>query len=173
AVRPRAVRRRAAVGLPARRAAGPARDAGRAGRCPRRARAPARDDGARRGRGRAVAGRPGGGRSGAGARRLRPLPGRPAALLRGAGTRQLGGAGDGAPLSAHGDERTRAGAVTCPKHMVYGPCAGVTADGGCEVDAALTCPFVDAPTVRWGGPDPTATPPARAASSRPGAPGAA
>jgi len=63
--------------------------------------------------------------------------------------------------------------VTCPKHMVYGPCAGVTADGGCEVDAALPCPFVNAPTVRWGGPDPTATPPARAASSRPGAPGAA
>jgi methylene-tetrahydrofolate reductase-like protein len=50
--------------------------------------------------------------------------------------------------------------VTCPKHMVYGPCAGVTAEGGCEVDAALPCPFVDAPTVRWAGPDPTAAAPA-------------
>ena len=43
--------------------------------------------------------------------------------------------------------------MTCPKQMVYGPCAGVTADGGCEVDAALPCPFVDAPTVRWAGPE--------------------
>jgi methylenetetrahydrofolate reductase (NADPH) len=42
--------------------------------------------------------------------------------------------------------------MTCPKHMVYGPCGGVTATGGCEVDAALPCPFVDAPTVRWEGP---------------------
>ena len=41
--------------------------------------------------------------------------------------------------------------MTCPKHMVYGPCGGVTAAGGCEVDAALPCPFVDAPTVRWSG----------------------
>jgi len=41
--------------------------------------------------------------------------------------------------------------MTCPKQMVYGPCAGVTAEGGCEVDAALPCPFVDAPTVRWAG----------------------
>ena len=39
--------------------------------------------------------------------------------------------------------------MTCPKRMVYGPCGGVTAEGGCEVDAALPCPFVDAPTVRW------------------------
>jgi methylenetetrahydrofolate reductase (NADPH) len=39
--------------------------------------------------------------------------------------------------------------VTCPKHMVYGPCGGVTAAGGCEVDAALPCPFVDVPTVAW------------------------
>ncbi|MBV9921774.1 MAG: methylenetetrahydrofolate reductase C-terminal domain-containing protein, partial [Pseudonocardia sp.] len=41
--------------------------------------------------------------------------------------------------------------MTCPKHMVYGPCGGVTAAGGCEVDAALPCPFVDGPTVRWEG----------------------
>ena len=46
--------------------------------------------------------------------------------------------------------------MTCPKQMVYGPCAGVTAEGGCEVDAALPCPFVDAPTVRWAGPEATA-----------------
>ena len=45
--------------------------------------------------------------------------------------------------------------MTCPKHMVYGPCGGVTAAGGCEVDAALPCPFVDAPTVAWDGPDRT------------------
>jgi methylenetetrahydrofolate reductase (NADPH) len=45
--------------------------------------------------------------------------------------------------------------VTCPKHMVYGPCAGVTVEGGCEVDATLPCPFVDAPTVRWAGPEAT------------------
>src|SRR6185295_16838126 len=46
--------------------------------------------------------------------------------------------------------------MTCPKQMVYGPCAGVTAEGGCEIDAALPCPFVDAPTVRWAGPEATA-----------------
>ena len=57
--------------------------------------------------------------------------------------------------------------VTCPKHMVYGPCGGVTAAGGCEVDAALPCPFVDAPTVRWDGTDATAAPPTEPAASRP------
>ncbi len=41
--------------------------------------------------------------------------------------------------------------MSCPKHMVYGPCGGVTAEGGCEVDAALPCPFVAAPTVGWTG----------------------
>ena len=30
--------------------------------------------------------------------------------------------------------------------------------GGCEVDAALPCPFVDAPTVRWAGTGATAAP---------------
>jgi methylenetetrahydrofolate reductase (NADPH) len=40
-------------------------------------------------------------------------------------------------------------AATCPKHMVYGPCGGVTTTGGCEVDADLPCPFVAAPTVIW------------------------
>jgi 5,10-methylenetetrahydrofolate reductase len=54
--------------------------------------------------------------------------------------------------------------VTCPKRMVYGPCGGVTAAGGCEVDATLPCPFVDAPTVRWEGPDPAAAAPTRAAA---------
>ena len=33
----------------------------------------------------------------------------------------------------------------CPKAMVHGPCGGVRCDGGCEVDAALPCPFVPAP----------------------------
>ncbi len=72
--------------------------------------------------------------------------------------------------------------MTCPKHMVYGPCGGVTAAGGCEVDAALPCPFVDAPTVAWDGPDrtprgpqagpataPTAAPQPGAAHTRPAA----
>ena len=48
--------------------------------------------------------------------------------------------------------------------MVYGPCGGVTVEGGCEVDAALPCPFVDAPTVRWAGP----AQPRRLPTSRPG-----
>lgn len=43
----------------------------------------------------------------------------------------------------------------CPKHMVYGPCGGVTTTGGCEIDADLPCPFVAAPTVAWLG-DPAA-----------------
>jgi methylenetetrahydrofolate reductase (NADPH) len=63
--------------------------------------------------------------------------------------------------------------TTCPKHMVYGPCAGVTVEGGCEVDAELPCPFVDVPTVRWTGPDAAAAPPASATTSprpRPPAP---
>ena len=73
----------------------------------------------------------------------------------------------------HGrDERAQGVAVTCPKHMVYGPCAGVTVEGACEVDAELPCPFVDAPTVRWAGPDATAAPADGAAAPRPRAPGA-
>ena len=62
--------------------------------------------------------------------------------------------------------------MTCPKRMVYGPCGGVMADGGCEVDAALPCPFVDAPTVRWAGPDATAQAPTGAAPPDAGGPGA-
>ncbi|TDQ58749.1 5,10-methylenetetrahydrofolate reductase [Actinomycetospora succinea] len=31
----------------------------------------------------------------------------------------------------------------CPKRMVFGPCGGVRHDGGCELDAALPCPWVD------------------------------
>ncbi|MEJ2889617.1 methylenetetrahydrofolate reductase C-terminal domain-containing protein [Actinomycetospora aeridis] len=37
------------------------------------------------------------------------------------------------------DSSTTAG---CPKHMVFGPCGGVRADGACELDAALPCPWV-------------------------------
>jgi len=40
---------------------------------------------------------------------------------------------------------------TCPKRMVYGPCGGVRAGGGCEVDER-PCPFVTAEVVRWVGP---------------------
>jgi methylenetetrahydrofolate reductase (NADPH) len=32
---------------------------------------------------------------------------------------------------------------SCPKSMVLGPCGGVAADGGCEVDAAHSCAFLD------------------------------
>jgi methylenetetrahydrofolate reductase (NADPH) len=39
----------------------------------------------------------------------------------------------------------------CPKHMVYGPCGGVRAGGGCELDDALSCPFVGSELVRWAG----------------------
>ncbi|MBA3908172.1 MAG: methylenetetrahydrofolate reductase C-terminal domain-containing protein [Pseudonocardiales bacterium] len=46
---------------------------------------------------------------------------------------------------------------TCPKHMVYGPCGGVTTTGGCEIDAVLPCPFVATPTVTWQGGPPTAS----------------
>jgi methylenetetrahydrofolate reductase (NADPH) len=41
----------------------------------------------------------------------------------------------------------------CPKHMTYGPCGGVAADGSCEVDP-LPCPFVGRPVVRWPGAGP-------------------
>ena len=34
-------------------------------------------------------------------------------------------------------------AAPCPKHMVHGPCGGVTPDLGCEVDGR-PCPFVEA-----------------------------
>lgn len=33
--------------------------------------------------------------------------------------------------------------AACPKHMVFGPCGGVSPDGGCEVDGR-PCPFIDA-----------------------------
>ena len=39
----------------------------------------------------------------------------------------------------------------CPKHMTYGPCGGVDADGACEV-APLPCPWVARPIVEWAGP---------------------
>jgi methylenetetrahydrofolate reductase (NADPH) len=30
----------------------------------------------------------------------------------------------------------------CPKQMTHGPCGGVRAQGGCEVDATLPCPYL-------------------------------
>lgn len=39
----------------------------------------------------------------------------------------------------------------CPKHMVFGPCGGVRADGACEL-GDRPCPFVDRPLRRWDGP---------------------
>ncbi|MCO1660388.1 methylenetetrahydrofolate reductase C-terminal domain-containing protein [Pseudonocardia humida] len=41
--------------------------------------------------------------------------------------------------------------AACPKHMTYGPCGGVGADGGCEIGTAR-CVFVDDPVVPWRGP---------------------
>lgn len=43
--------------------------------------------------------------------------------------------------------------VACPKHMIHGPCGGVEADGGCEVDRR-PCPFLAADAV----PPPTGVP---------------
>lgn len=39
----------------------------------------------------------------------------------------------------------------CPKRMVFGPCGGVRADGGCEVDG-IPCVFVATATPAWSGP---------------------
>jgi 5,10-methylenetetrahydrofolate reductase len=40
----------------------------------------------------------------------------------------------------------------CPKHMTYGPCAGVRPHGECEV-GGQGCPFVAAPIPMWSAPD--------------------
>lgn len=53
--------------------------------------------------------------------------------------------------------------LECPKHMRYGPCGGVRADGRCEV-AEAPCTFLDTPVVRWGGID-RSTVPRRSATS--------
>jgi len=42
--------------------------------------------------------------------------------------------------------------------MVFGPCGGVRSGGRCEL-AERPCPFVDAPLVRWDGPEPGAVGP--------------
>ena len=57
----------------------------------------------------------------------------------------------------------------CPKRMVFGPCGGVRPAGGCELDAALPCPWADPD--RSGGPLPVrgGTDPPR--PRRPDAPG--
>ena len=46
------------------------------------------------------------------------------------------------PLPAGTTDPAAATFDSCPKHMVFGPCGGVTPDGGCEVDGR-PCPFVD------------------------------
>jgi methylenetetrahydrofolate reductase (NADPH) len=37
---------------------------------------------------------------------------------------------------------------SCPKHMTYGPCGGVQADGTCEV-VEVTCPFATKKLLEW------------------------
>lgn len=37
----------------------------------------------------------------------------------------------------------------CPKHMRHGPCAGVCADGACEVPGAGRCSYLDVPDRDW------------------------
>lgn len=42
--------------------------------------------------------------------------------------------------------------AACPKHMIYGPCAGVAPDGTCEV-APEPCVFLDQGVIAWAGPE--------------------
>ena len=59
----------------------------------------------------------------------------------------------------------RPAAAGCPKHMTYGPCGGVGADGTCEVSPE-PCLFVNrALPVRWVG-EPVATPAPATAAAR-------
>lgn len=54
----------------------------------------------------------------------------------------------------------------CPKHMVFGPCGGVEADGMCEL-GDRRCTFLDLPTVAWpASPVVPATPTGGAAAMR-------
>ena len=47
-----------------------------------------------------------------------------------------------------GAKSDRSTTLACPKHMTFGPCGGVGADGSCEV-ADVPCSFLGVPTVRW------------------------
>jgi methylenetetrahydrofolate reductase (NADPH) len=42
-----------------------------------------------------------------------------------------------------------AATARCPKHMAHGPCAGVRADGACEVASAGRCPYLDVADRDW------------------------
>lgn len=55
----------------------------------------------------------------------------------------------------------------CPKHMAYGPCAGVDDHGACEVSGVGTCTFLGAATVPWQPPPPSPPSPRRAADAGP------
>jgi len=72
-----------------------------------------------------------------------------------------------------------AAAAACPKHMSYGPCAGVRADWSCEVPGAGRCSYLDVPARDWPyagalTPAPGDGPPIpEAARSRPRSPAAA
>ncbi len=54
----------------------------------------------------------------------------------------------------------------CPKSMLHGPCAGVAADGSCEVPDVGSCSFLDVPADQWPY-EPIAAAPAPARSVRP------
>ncbi|HTR96226.1 MAG TPA: methylenetetrahydrofolate reductase C-terminal domain-containing protein [Trebonia sp.] len=72
-------------------------------------------------------------------------------------------AGDACDKAARGSTAgsTAAGSGTaweqaarrCPKRMAHGPCAGVRADGDCEVPRFGRCSYLDVPDDRWPYPD--------------------
>ncbi|WP_157488660.1 methylenetetrahydrofolate reductase C-terminal domain-containing protein [Pseudofrankia sp. DC12] len=52
-------------------------------------------------------------------------------------------------IGSHATAAWRDAAARCPKTMAHGPCAGVGADGACEVPGFGTCAFLDVAAVDW------------------------